>query len=35
MMDWLYSWPGMITNIVLLVVLIGLYFFMKNRQSEE
>ena len=35
MLDWIYSTPGMITNVVILLALIGLFFFMKNRQSED
>ena len=34
-MDFLYSTPGMITMAVLLVVLIGLFFFLRRQKPEE
>jgi hypothetical protein len=35
MWDYLQSTQGMIINAVLLVALIGLYLFLKNRPSED
>ncbi len=33
--DFMQSWPFLITMAVLLIALIGLFFFLRNRQSED
>jgi LPXTG-motif cell wall-anchored protein len=35
MWDFVTSWTFMIIMAVLLIALIGLFFFLRNRQSED
>jgi LPXTG-motif cell wall-anchored protein len=33
--EFMQSWPFLIVMALLLVALIGLFFFLRNRQSED
>jgi hypothetical protein len=34
-LDYFYSWPGIIINSLILLGLVGLLLYMRNKQSEE
>jgi hypothetical protein len=35
MIEFMYSWPGMITMFIILCALIGLLLFLRSRRPED